>query len=928
MQSRSMNPGVQDLLAHADWLKGLASRLVSGSDADDLVQETWLAALRSPPEGEAGEAQPWLGRVLRNLAVSRYRARRVRERAEPAVVQDAAPQAPLSPETLAERAAVQRALSELVSGLDESIRTVLLLRYYEGKSGAEIARALGVPAGTVRWRLHEGIRQLRSQLDQRYDGDRDRWRALLAPLGAGVAVGRTQRPREGVPAAPITPPGTRLVPATTVGRLLVLVAVGGVLLVGARLMVSRSASPPPDPSVAGSPGGTFATRSPRAASFLPVDSDEPSGTLTGRVLDQQGQPVPGARVAALLETETGREAADQAYRLRAAAVALTAEGGWYRLGPLPPGTYALGATAPRARAGVRTQLLLMPDEQLGGIDIQLGREGLAIHGRVLDAGSGPIPASRIQAVSLPVEGETPQLFEVLSDQDGAFSFILPRANYTMVARAAGYASGIDSVTQVSSRSLEFRLSPAGQIRGRVVDPATGAGQAGATVSAWPWTGSNDEPIEVAADADGLFQIADLEPGQYRLSARAGASLGEAPEAVTVGVGPVERTIEIALERGAVVSGRATDARGQPLADVRLRLIRQRTWNADASQYVRSSAEGHYRFAAVRPGPLTLLAESADHAPASRDLTISSGDLDGIDVVLEDGASVTGLVVDASGAPVAGAVVWTHVQQPDHAPIMKRSGLGSRTDGSGRFRIRGLAAGTVRLNASHIDRGSAEPTSFPLTRGQNKEVRLRLGFSGSIEGVVRRDDGKPAAGVRVVAAWQEGNTFHAVHASAAADGSFRVAPLPAATVRLVATPRRSGDLVVGQGLANQGVFDLREGESRTGAVLVLPSASLAVRGRVRGPDGSPLEGARISAAPEMGMGTGSEWLLLTGDRAEVRSDVDGRFALPELDPGLHTVTVSYAGFPSKTLKAISAGTQDLQVQLEAGGTNFRANTFAR
>jgi DNA-directed RNA polymerase specialized sigma24 family protein len=53
------------LLAEARWLRRLATSLI-GEDAEDLVQATYLAALRSPPAGDR-PLRPWLGRVRRHL---------------------------------------------------------------------------------------------------------------------------------------------------------------------------------------------------------------------------------------------------------------------------------------------------------------------------------------------------------------------------------------------------------------------------------------------------------------------------------------------------------------------------------------------------------------------------------------------------------------------------------------------------------------------------------------------------------------------------------------------------------------------------------------------------------------------------------------------------------------------------------------------
>jgi DNA-directed RNA polymerase specialized sigma24 family protein len=63
----------EDLLAHAGWLRQLALGLVRGAaDPEDLVQATYLAALRSPPEPDL-PVRRWLAQVLRNVWKMRVR---------------------------------------------------------------------------------------------------------------------------------------------------------------------------------------------------------------------------------------------------------------------------------------------------------------------------------------------------------------------------------------------------------------------------------------------------------------------------------------------------------------------------------------------------------------------------------------------------------------------------------------------------------------------------------------------------------------------------------------------------------------------------------------------------------------------------------------------------------------------------------------
>ena len=148
--------GLNRLLSEGTWLRALARSLLhNGPDADDATQEVWMAALRSPPD-EGRPPQPWLAQVLRNVIRSsarRTRAERVREKAEGALREQQAPPA----EGVLQRMETQRVVAEQVMALAEPYRSTLLLRFYEGRPAADIARAQGIPAGTVRWRNQRGF---------------------------------------------------------------------------------------------------------------------------------------------------------------------------------------------------------------------------------------------------------------------------------------------------------------------------------------------------------------------------------------------------------------------------------------------------------------------------------------------------------------------------------------------------------------------------------------------------------------------------------------------------------------------------------------------------------------------------------------------------------------------------------------------------
>jgi DNA-directed RNA polymerase specialized sigma24 family protein len=114
------------LLAQSDWLRRLALGLVhSRSDADDLIQETWMAALRSPPDPER-PIRPWLTRVLQNLSRMSFRGEsRRRLRDQSAAVGEGTE----AVDDVLQRMQMHRQVAEMVVARDEPYRPVLLGRF-------------------------------------------------------------------------------------------------------------------------------------------------------------------------------------------------------------------------------------------------------------------------------------------------------------------------------------------------------------------------------------------------------------------------------------------------------------------------------------------------------------------------------------------------------------------------------------------------------------------------------------------------------------------------------------------------------------------------------------------------------------------------------------------------------------------------------
>ena len=172
---------VEHLLTHAGFVRGLTRALLRGDPrVDDVVQETWLAAIRRGPR-RGVPARAWLGAVVHNLVAGLRRKDAAHARAQAAAVRP--DRVPATSEIVA-REEVRRRVVESLLTLDEPLRSALVLRYYEELPPREVARRLGVPVETARTRIKRGLKRLRAELDRRYGDDRRAWCVALLPLAA------------------------------------------------------------------------------------------------------------------------------------------------------------------------------------------------------------------------------------------------------------------------------------------------------------------------------------------------------------------------------------------------------------------------------------------------------------------------------------------------------------------------------------------------------------------------------------------------------------------------------------------------------------------------------------------------------------------------------------------------------------------------
>lgn len=135
------------------------------SHAEEIVVDTFARAFRAIERLEPDDSlRPWLYRVAVNLSYNRQpRKGIVFSTLEDALGEVMASEEG-SPPALAERAEQRAVVLECIDRLGPKHKVVVILHYLNGLNLLEIAEIVACPVGTVKSRLHYGLRKLRAHL--------------------------------------------------------------------------------------------------------------------------------------------------------------------------------------------------------------------------------------------------------------------------------------------------------------------------------------------------------------------------------------------------------------------------------------------------------------------------------------------------------------------------------------------------------------------------------------------------------------------------------------------------------------------------------------------------------------------------------------------------------------------------------------------
>lgn len=492
-----------------------------------------------------------------------------------------------------------------------------------------------------------------------------------------------------------------------------------------------------------------------------------TGGLSGAVVRQDNPGVPIA--GAVVELFIGPENAAfnfQGTRRPTGKTETTAADGTFTFDGLPPNSgYCLVATAegfaPAEAAGI-----VVRDDDFSVRDLEMNA-GSCISGEVTDLYGTPIAGARVDlfdsmALALLAQpGPRKPMRTMTVDAAGKYAFCnVALKSFEVVASAQGFPTTSKSQTQVfqtGDQVINFALGEALSIAGFVVDEQ-GRAVKGATITAYqigqqPESGTSKS--EGISAADGSFTLIGLAKGQYMITGKAeGYSLKNHGQ-IDAGANDVR----VALEPQGTVLGRVSDAT-TARAITQFRLVLKRKVNENAAVPTTQSIEirsgaGEYEFLGIDPGAWVIEAQAPGYADSSsRDLIVAKGDrITGVDIVMDKGGSVSGIVTDSAGSPIENATVQLNENNYQRNPLsdlfesMQPATRARRktttTDAKGAFSIALIVPGTYQVAISKTKYSNNQMNGVIIERNQNNDLgRITLSSGGTIRGQCFDQSGKP------------------------------------------------------------------------------------------------------------------------------------------------------------------------------------------
>jgi protocatechuate 3,4-dioxygenase beta subunit len=470
--------------------------------------------------------------------------------------------------------------------------------------------------------------------------------------------------------------------------------------------------------------------------------------VRGRVLDLAGQPVPEAEVLLRAARPPKRSDLQPIEPLRPEEEpyrAATDARGIFTIRELPALQVDVIARKPGFAPSVVRGLQIRPGKTPQPAGDLVLRPGVRLAGRVVDRAGRGIAGAAVHLVQQiddldrlearlrerqPAAVSTGDGTFVLGDQPSG-------APLSLVISAQGFLpAGLRGVRAPVARPVVVRLEPAALVRGRVLDE-DGAGIPGARISL-EWRGSLPEKPSIrtsehamrtaVADREGRFELRSVPEGSGEVTVEADGFVAADPLSVAIPQDP-RNEWTLVLQRGAILEGRISTRQGDPVGGARV--------TVDDAQ-TRSDDDGKYLLTGVPLGEVEVEVLHADYPRQVHNLEIESGS-NLLDVQLQGGHRVTGVVISAAREPVPGASVSleTLIEGRDQRRYSAHTGT------AGTFELPTVADGEYRIVASADGFAEEKPPASITIRGNDRndlEVILDRGASivGRVLGLPREE----------------------------------------------------------------------------------------------------------------------------------------------------------------------------------------------
>lgn len=560
------------------------------------------------------------------------------------------------------------------------------------------------------------------------------------------------------------------------------------------------------------PGYGVALRE-RAAPGEPVELFLPTlRTITGQVVDDGGQPIPGARVRAVSR------------RTSLPYEAVAGAQGIFTLQSLGEGPFYVLASAEGFLPAVEAQVEAGPQP----VRLQL-TPTRTLEVRVVRDGTPVAATVRLKADHLSRELQT---------EGGPARFTGLYPDEVVVTAEAGNLGSAPRILTLEERltQVTLELEEAGRLLVTVVDEA---GQPVPQPELMLRTAKGEVIRQQKAATGELVELGPLGVGDYVLQGHAeGFRDVELPARVKEGDTP----LELEMTRATLVSGQVIDEYGRPAPNVSVLI--QPTGDA-----VLADADGFFTAPVPTPGLYELHAHHSEWGGGKVKVTAPAS---GVRLELEPAAALE-VTVTSEGRRVEGAdvVLWVEAQG------IFRSDRPSGPDGL--VPMRGLPGGPYWMVASHPDYLPSERQRVSVEDGQTLKLTAELNPGAVLTGDVADEQGAPVAGATLVVMPRGGEPV-----ASDTRGHFEIRALrPDRTYRLEA--KHPGYDQV----------ERAEGKPGGPAVKVVLKRRPVFRGRVIGDDGVPLRRFRLDehdvSSPD---GRFEVSLPVAGDRVIISLDAPG------------------------------------------------------